>query len=230
MTEKFALVCGCKYSGGWLVYQSLNDAKKFYKILVEKYGYNPENIHTLYQEQYTKSNIIKELEWLLSNLDSSNKSGIVYVAGHGTQSGDRNNDELDGHDENWQTYDHSNVSDDEITAIFERSHVNSMLTIISDCCHSGSMLDRIDQNHSKYSDRNWVSVGSAMDNQSAIQSGDGSVCSYELFKILNEKPNIKIGELKKLLRDRMAESFIGSMQTAIINVSNPEMDNKHFIN
>lgn len=227
MVETYALVCGCDYSGNWRIYQSCNDSKKFYKILTDIYKINENNIHKLYDNQYTRSNILKELVWLAEQLDGPGKSGIIYVAGHGTQTADTTGDEIDGQDENWQTYDRQNVCDDEITEIFEKTHKDSSLTIISDCCHSGSMLDFIEKENNIYSDRNWVSIGSALDNQSAIQAGDGSICSFELFKIINETPLIKIGELKVLLKNRMEKSFIGTMQTCVFHISNNEIYKKN---
>lgn len=220
----YALVCGCDYQGGWRVYQSYNDAVKFNGILIDTYKICPNNIRTLYNAEYTRSNILKELNMLASKLDSPGKTGIVYVAGHGTQTRDSNGDEADGFDENWQTYDRMNIVDDEITKIFEQTHKDCNLTIISDCCHSGSMLDIEDD---RYTDRRWLSIGSALDSQSALQSGDGSVCSVELFKILGEDPTIKMGCLRDVLMKRMGLSFIGDMQSCVVSISNPKLWNNN---
>lgn len=115
-----------------------------------------------------------------------------------------------------QTYDRRIVMDDEITTILTKSHSDSHVTIISDCCHSGTMIDWIDRKRHKYQNRNWISIGSALDNQSAIQSGDGSICSFNLFKIINENPKISIEELKVKLKSKMENSFVGT----IVHVSN----------
>ena len=37
MKDIYALICGCNYGGTWTVYQSENDAKKFYDILTNIY-------------------------------------------------------------------------------------------------------------------------------------------------------------------------------------------------
>lgn len=59
--ETFALICGCDYNGSWKVYQSCNDAKKFHDILTNVYKIRKRNIRTLYNNQFTRKNIIKEL-------------------------------------------------------------------------------------------------------------------------------------------------------------------------
>lgn len=160
---------------------------------------------------------------MLKKLNKPNTTGILYVAGHGCQSGDRNNDEKDRRDENWQTFDRRRVVDDEITSILSLSHIDANITVISDCCHSGSVLDFIEKDKNKYNNRKWVSIGSALDNQSAIQSGDGSVCSVQLFRILKQEPDISIDRLKDILNKYMEESFIGKMQTCVVNISNKEL-------
>lgn len=213
--ERFALICGCNYSGNWKLFQSLNDALKFKEIL-EHYDIKNENAHTLFNKKYTKDNILRELKWLASKLNSDNKVGLIYVAGHGTQTYDKSGDEVDGRDENWQTYDRQNVSDDEITKIMKTMHKQSRLTIVSDTCCSGSMLDMDPQ-------YNWITIGASLDNQSANQSGDGSVCSSVLFKIIKEVKDITIEDLEKLLRERMKNSFIGELQTAVVHVSKKEL-------
>ena len=219
---KFALVCGCDYNGSWKVYQSYNDSKKFYSLLINYFNFKKENIHTLFNSQYTHDNIIKELKWLASKLNNDDSIGVIYVAGHGTQVNDANGDELDGRDEAWQTFDRKIIIDDIITKIMSTSHPKSHLTIISDCCHSGTMLDFIDRDqcNNKFSDRNWVSIGSALDYQSAIQSGNGSVCTFFLLKIIKQNKNITIKELKNLLENEMKYSFIGNMQKSLVLVSN----------
>lgn len=221
--KTYALVCGCDYSGSWKVYQSSNDAKKFYNILIDVYQMNHKNIKTLYNDQFTRKNILEELNEFSKKLNEPGITGIIYVAGHGTSSNDRNKDEIDGKDENWQTYDRKCVVDDEITSILEKTHKDSNITVISDCCHSGTVLDFIEKKKNKFNDRKWLSIGSALDNQSAIQSGDGSVCSVQLFRILKENHNITIGELKWLLKKYMTESFIGTMQTCVVNISNENL-------
>jgi len=224
--KTYALVCGCDYSGSWKVYQSCNDAKKFYNILRDVYQVKRKNIKTLYNNQFTRRNILKELDNFSKKLNEPGVTGIIYVAGHGTSSGDRNNDENDRRDENWQTYDRRCVVDDEITSILSRTHKDSNLTVISDCCHSGTVLDFIEKKKNKFNDRNWLSIGSALDNQSAIQSGDGSVCSVQLFKILHENHNITMRNLIYLLKRYMEKSFIGTMQTCVVNISNENLYDK----
>jgi len=216
--NKYGLIIGCDYSGSWKVYQSCNDAKTFYDLLVNTYNIPKNNILTLYNSECTRNNIINCMNTFVKQLKDKTV-GIIYFAGHGTQTRDTNGDELDGMDENYQTYDRKIISDDEITSIVEKSHIGSYINIISDHCHSGTMLD-INESHKN---RNWISIGSAQDNQSALQSGDGSICSYELFKIIRNEPNITIKDLKERLTYNMKNSFIGDMQLSNISISNNKL-------
>lgn len=219
----FALVCGCNYNGGWTTYQSYNDAVKFYKLLIDKFNFSSECIKVLYNQQYTRNNILHEMKWLASQLINENCIGVVYNASHGVQSRDYNGDEKDGYDENIQTYEHSRVCDDEITDIFKNIHPKARLTFISDSCHSGTLLDNI-ENEINY---NWCSIASSLDNEASIQCGDGGVLSLNLFSILDESgTNITYDELRVILEKKIKKSFIGDLQHPLVLMSNEDIKNK----
>lgn len=220
--NKFALIIGCDYSGSWKVYQSYNDSKKFHNILTNIYNIPENNILTLYNNECTQSNIINYLKKFVRLL-GKDSVGIIYFAGHGTQTRDQNGDEVDGMDENYQTYDRKLISDDLITNFLENTDPSVTITLISDHCHSGSMIDFKE----KHKNRKWISIGSAKDYESAIQSGDGSVCSFELFNIIKDKPLIKYSEIRDKLIENMGNSFIGLMQNPVISVSHNKLFDKY---
>lgn len=222
--QKFAVVCGSNYSGSWRVYQSENDAKRFEKLLRETFGYS--EIRTLYGAAYTRANVLSALQWLSAQLTHQNCSAVVYVAGHGTQTRDASGDECDGQDENWQTNDRQLVSDDEITAALKAAPCcQAQIALITDACCSGSMLDL----GSETRQRQWVSVGAALDYQCALQSGDGSVCTAQLLRILECQPLITCGELRQKLEAAMKNSFVGELQAVSVQWSNDTMEKATFI-
>lgn len=78
----YALIIGAdKYSGKWQPLQNaVNDAKEIERILNEKYFFT--NFRTLYNEQASRENILKELEWIMQN--STNEDNVfIYYSGHG---------------------------------------------------------------------------------------------------------------------------------------------------
>jgi uncharacterized repeat protein (TIGR01451 family) len=78
----FALIIGIdKYSGEWKALKNaVNDAKAVANQLNTKYEFHA--IRTLYDEQATRANILKEYEWLIANI-RENDNLLIYYSGHG---------------------------------------------------------------------------------------------------------------------------------------------------
>lgn len=78
----FALVIGINnYSGEWKPLQNaVNDAKAVAAQLSSLYEF--ESIKTLYNEQATRTNILKEYEWLIANV-RENDNLLIFYSGHG---------------------------------------------------------------------------------------------------------------------------------------------------
>ena len=222
--EVFAVVGGSNYSGGWKVYQSLEDAKKFKALISASYKLRNVNIRQLFSGNYTRERILNEMKWLASKLKKPNKIGFIYFAGHGTQVADRDGDEADGLDEALQTDDHQLVTDDELTAAFVNIHPSSTIISICDTCHSPSFdMKRLPKGV------NAISIKAAQDYESALQSGDGSYMSSHLFKILAETPQIKVQQLAIKLDANMKKGFAGTMQTCKVELSNQALWKTRFI-
>jgi len=222
MSEIYALVAGTNYSGSWTVYQSLPDAQRFAKLLQTEFAVPEANIATLYSAEYTAANVVKQLELLAKKIDQPHKIGVIYFAGHGTQVVDRNGDESDHFDEALQTNDHRLVIDDQITDLVAKSCADSWIVTIADTCHSPS-LDMLDQ----YRNRKWVSIKAALDSQSALQSGDGSCMSVQLFELLKER-NFTVRSLFNSLDAKLRASFVGALQSCKITVSNDQLWEQQF--
>lgn len=78
----FALIIGINnYSGTWpKLKNAVNDAKAFETELRSRYEFN--SIRTLYNEQATRANILKEFEWLMANV-RENDNLLIFYSGHG---------------------------------------------------------------------------------------------------------------------------------------------------
>ena len=78
----FALIIGIdSYSGEWKpLKNAVNDAKAVSEKLTSNYEF--QSIKTLYNEQATRTNILKEYEWLMANI-RENDNLLIFYSGHG---------------------------------------------------------------------------------------------------------------------------------------------------
>jgi WD40 repeat protein len=78
----YALIIGIdNYKGQWSpLKNAVSDAKAIYQILQNKYKFD--YLKELINEQATRINIIKELEWLVQNVKPSDNL-LIYYSGHG---------------------------------------------------------------------------------------------------------------------------------------------------
>ena len=126
-----------------------------------------------------------------------------------------------------------NLIDDEITDILTNAVKNKQLTIssqnyikpfvflISDHCSSGSMIDNLPNKDDVF---NWITIGSSLDNQDSLMTGDGNVMTINFLNLLSKINNdISAIEFNSLLQKEMKESFVGDLQTATFHISNKEM-------
>lgn len=89
----------------------------------------------------TRDNIIKSLFAAVSKCKSGDMLFIHY-SGHGSNTLDKNGDEKDGRDETICPVDGRNITDDELFNIIVRNlPAGVKLRVVSDSCHSGSVLD-----------------------------------------------------------------------------------------
>ncbi len=92
----------------------------------------------------TKRNIEDSIKWLVENNKFGDCLFFIY-SGHGSQIKDKNNDESDGKDEVIIPIDidkNGFISDDYLFENMVSKIVKGCnLTVITDCCHSGTMID-----------------------------------------------------------------------------------------
>lgn len=121
----------------------VNDAHNLARMLSDVYGFA--HVDTLADAEASRCGILDALEDLTESAQPGDELVFAY-SGHGTQTADRNGDEPDRMDEalcpadltdaNWNR---TLIVDDELSARFLRLPAGVNLTVIMDCCHSGSI-------------------------------------------------------------------------------------------
>jgi len=143
---KRALIVGINkypYMPGSDLRGCLNDAAQLRETLLAR-GFEPDNIRVLTDERATKSAILDRLLWLVRESQDGDIAFFSF-SGHGSQSRDRNGDELSDHldeiiipsdftwlKENW-------ISDDDLVAIFKQLRPGVRVEAVIDSCHSGDI-------------------------------------------------------------------------------------------
>jgi hypothetical protein len=119
----------------------VNDALMMGEIAASSYGFDRDHIRLLTDERATTRNIRERLAWLTDDVPPGSVL-LFHFSGHGSQIRDRSGDELDDHldelicphDMDWD----DPLTDDEIARYVAKVDPSVNLTIVLDCCHSGS--------------------------------------------------------------------------------------------
>ena len=135
-------------SAGRLMFKDLegckNDALGIYSVINSKYRVDEKNIDTLFDDAATRDGILNAMKRLLKNCNSGDIA-FIYYAGHGSEVRNSLSFELDKMDQTivpcdtWQEG-VRDIRDKELSKIFnDFIDKNIKLTVIFDCCHSGSI-------------------------------------------------------------------------------------------
>ena len=122
----------------------VNDVLQVSRMLQEGFGFNDvRQIRLLTDERATTAAIKDRLRWLLDGADAGDVL-VFHYSGHGAQVRDRHGDELDdGLDEIICPYDldwDDPFTDDQLYQCLEGLKPGVCLTVVLDCCHSGTGL------------------------------------------------------------------------------------------
>ena len=122
----------------------VNDVRQMAETLKTRYGFSADgNMRILTDARATTKAILDGLAWLTAGA-SPGDSLVFHYSGHGSQVPDRNGDEatdrldeiLCPYDLDW---DHP-LTDDDLAAACANVPQGALLTVILDCCHSGTGL------------------------------------------------------------------------------------------
>lgn len=141
--NKKAVVVGIDkyYNPAWNLQGCAMDAAVMSGMLQDHFNFPGDSVRLLLDERATKANIQIRLDWLVRDAKPGDVL-VFFYAGHGSQVRDRDGDELDDqmdeilcpHDLNWD----DPLSDDVLYDYFKRVPRGVNLTVIFDCCHSGT--------------------------------------------------------------------------------------------
>ncbi len=121
----------------------INDVRQVEDLLRARFGFEQAGaIRLLTDAEATTRAIVSGLHWLVDDA-SAGDALVFHYSGHGSQVPDRHGDEADGLDEILCPYDldwDDPLTDDDLGAIVGRLPAGANLTVILDCCHSGTGL------------------------------------------------------------------------------------------
>jgi hypothetical protein len=120
----------------------VNDVKLMKKVLIEFHDFMDGYIRILVNREAKRQNIIDGLKWLAEG-DKTGRPAVrvFYYSGQGHFVPDENGDEPDGRDEAIAPFDYLEegyLIDDELKKLYDSFPPPDNLTLIMDCCHSGT--------------------------------------------------------------------------------------------
>lgn len=145
---KKALLIGINYVGSQNELNGcINDVLHMSNMLTQNCGYDSNNVRILTDEtpvKPTRAEMEASIRWLVAGAKSGDTLFFHY-SGHGSHIPDRNWDEADGRDEVLVPLDFltaSFITDDWLyDNLASKVPVGCTLYALTDCCHSGTMLD-----------------------------------------------------------------------------------------
>ncbi|HEX4959000.1 MAG TPA: caspase family protein [Lacibacter sp.] len=146
--DQYRAPAGYRSINGRSYFQNLkgckNDANSMYAVLRSRFQFQPGEIDSLFDNSATRQGILEAMNRLLTKCKAGDYA-IIYYAGHGSTVKNSLSFEVDKTDQSivpsdtWKEGVHD-IRDKELSVIFNRFiDKNVKLTVIFDCCHSGSM-------------------------------------------------------------------------------------------
>lgn len=156
---KKAVLIGCNYAGTKAELKGcINDVQRMHACLLERYGFSEDDIKVLIDSddsytQPTGHNIRAALHDLV---DSASPGDFLFVhySGHGTRlPAETGEDDDTGYDECIVPTDMNLITDDDFRDLVDKVPEGCQITIVSDSCHSGGLIDeskeQIGESHRK---------------------------------------------------------------------------------
>lgn len=237
-TRKVALLIGINYTGTSNALSGcISDIEKMETILRQR-GFA--EITTLKDQtgcvQPTRANIINALTTVCKSVHPGD---ILYIhySGHGSQLRANNRDEADYMDETWCPVDCSGslpdcgyIRDNDLFDIVSKNAVGAKVVVVSDSCHSGSVLDLpyswavgsyINPENRHKTTGDIVCISGCRDSQTSADTfEDGSAqgaCSWAMRKALKSLTNPTWKDLLQEMRSILSKR--GYQQYPILSMS-----------
>jgi len=118
----------------------VNDVKNMQSVLTQYYGFGSQDMVTLLDDKATKKNMQAAIKQMVSGARKDDVL-LLHYSGHGSNVPDKNGDEADHRDEILCPHDldwRDPLTDDWLRETFDKLRDGVSLTVIFDCCHSGT--------------------------------------------------------------------------------------------
>ncbi|GMY33089.1 metacaspase-5-like [Fagus crenata] len=173
---KKAVLIGCNYPETKAELKGcINDVKRMYECLVDKYGYSEADITVLIDtdDSYTQptgKNIRRALRDLVRSAEPGDLL-FVHYSGHGTRlPAETGEDDDTGYDECIVPSDMNLITDDDFRELVDQIPEGCRLTIVSDSCHSGGLIDEAKEQIGESTKREGNGSGSGSDSGFGFKS------------------------------------------------------------
>ena len=157
-------------------------------------------------------------------LQNTTEHLVIFYVGHGTDVKDTNGDEADGYDEAMVFDDAFVVDDILVEHLMKYKNDHSVVTLITDACHSGSIWDLQSQVAGRTLPPGIISISAANDRQTAkqtyVESMDQGMFTYHFKKALKSNPNASPLEIRKQIRPILQQKFC---QNVVIATTSEEL-------
>lgn len=119
----------------------LNDVANMKSLLEDSFGFESENIRELENHQVTYDNIRDGFDWLFEDAEEGDRL-VFHFSGHGSYKPSEDDDEpvdelLCLYSMDWDDED-SFLLDDDLGDLLKRKPDGVIMTVVLDCCHSGT--------------------------------------------------------------------------------------------
>ena len=121
----------------------LADVESMRGLLVDVFGFPPEQVKMLTDEEVTKDRVEEWIGWLFQGTGAGDRL-VLHFSGHGSYTADRDADESDKvdeliclHDMDWERPG-SYLVDDELYELLGRVPPEAQMLVVLDNCHSGT--------------------------------------------------------------------------------------------
>lgn len=208
--NKAALLIGINYKNtSHELNGCINDINDVKQMLITQYNFNEENIKIISDDSTeipTRENIINGINWLVEKNKNGCNNLWFHYSGHGSYILDKNNDEIDGHDETICTLDDKEITDDKLDKILvQKIASNTKLFCFMDCCSSGTLLDL---SKDKPNEAKIICISGCRDNQTSADAffngrWSGAMTKYLLDILKKNEYKVPFRKLIKKLNRKL---------------------------
>ena len=220
------MLFGLNYAGSSHALKGcINDAKKFASYLNQSFVFEKIDVFTddspAGVAACSRNGMLASLNKLAQDSYAQTLAFVyIHISSHGSQVADKNRDERDGKDECVVTCDGGRILDDEFRTILMRFRPATQVTIVTDCCHSATMIDAAfawesrtvcsKQSQLPPTPCNLISLSGCQDVQTAADVGSaygsgvaGGALTSALLEVLKADLEVNVDVFKVLERVRV---------------------------